>query len=166
MKIYLFLLCLFTLTSAFAQKTTQYDQILLSTPAEYRKAEPHVMLAADYVYTTPMDKDNLNSKNAVSFIMKWMAGTSDYSFVMDQTIMKITNNDRDLVGIYVACLTKYALQKGKGVDREELKLNSYLLLARYCENPANNYKPKGEMKKLIDAKNQNKLKEYLDSKIK
>lgn len=166
MKIYISLLFLLSLLSAFAQKTTQYDHILLTTSADYRKAEPHVMLAADYVYTTPLDKDNLNSRNAISFIMKWMSGTSDYSFVMDQSIMRITNNDKDLVGIYVACLTKYALQKGKGVDREELKLNSYLLFAKYCENPTNNYKPKGEMKKFIDAKNQNKLKEYLDSKIK
>jgi hypothetical protein len=52
------------------------------------------------------------------------------------------------------------------VDRDELKLNSYRMLAIYCENPANNYKPRGEMKKMIDAKNQNKLKEYLDSMVK
>jgi len=41
-----------------------------------------------------------------------------------------------------------------------------VLFAGYCENPDNNYKPRGEMKKMLDAKNQNKLKEYLETKQK
>ncbi len=153
-------------TSIFSQNSSQYDNIMLTTANEYRNAEPQVMLAADYVYSTPIDKDNLNRKNSISFIMKWMGGTSDFSFIMDATVMKIVNNDRDVMGIYSACLAKYALQQGKGVDRDSLKYNSYLLLANYCEDPGNNYKPKGEIKKLIEAKNQHKLQEYLDSKQK
>jgi ABC-type tungstate transport system permease subunit len=85
---------------------------------------------------------------------------------MDETITKIAGGDNDILSMYFICLAKYALAKGKGVDREELKYNAYLLLAKYCENPGNNYKPKGEVKKLIDAKNQDKLKEFLDSKQK
>ena len=105
----------------------------------------------------------MHRKDAITFILKWMGGTSDYSFAVDEAMKKITNDDRDLVGVYAACITKYALEKGKGVDREDLKYNSFLLLAKYCENTGNNYKPRGEVKKLIDAKNQDKLKEYLDS---
>jgi hypothetical protein len=151
---------------AFSQKTSQYDNIPLNTAADFRKAEPQVILATDYVYSTPVDKENINRKNAVSFIMKWMAGTSDYSFGMDETISKIAGGDNDVLSAYFVCLAKYALAKGKGVDREELKYNAYLLLTKYCENPNNNYKPKGEVKKMIDAKNQDKLKEFLDSKQK
>jgi len=150
----------------FAQKTSQYDNILLNSAADYRKAEPQVILATDYVYSTPIDKENLNRKNAVSFIMKWMAGTSDYSFGMDETISKIAGGDNDVLSIYFVSLAKYALAKGKGVDRDELKYNAYVMLATYCENPNNNYKPKAEVKKMIDAKNQGKLKEFLDSKQK
>jgi hypothetical protein len=98
--------------------------------------------------------------------MKWMQGTSDYSFVPDKIAFKITNNESEMVGLYFTCLAKYALEKGKTVDREVLRINSYRLLALYCENPDNNYKPKGEIKKLIEAKNQNKIREYLDSKQK
>ncbi len=166
MKIILPVLFILLQISAFAQPSTQYDNILLSTPKEYRKAEPQVILAADYVYASPIDKDNLNRQNAISFIMRWMSGTPDYSFVPDKSVMKITNNDNELLGVYFACLAKYALEKGKAVEREELRINSYKLLAIYCENPENNYKPRGEIKKLIEAKNQDKLKEYLDSKIK
>lgn len=166
MKTFLSILFLSAAFSTFSQTISQYDNILLTTANEYRRAEPQVILAADYVYSTPIDKDNQNRKNAISFITRWMSGTSDFSFVMDATIMKVTNNDRDVLGVYVACLTKYALEKGKGVDREELKLNSFLLLAKYCENPDNNYKSRGETKKLIEAKNQGKLKDYLDSKAK
>lgn len=152
--------------SVFSQNTSQYDNIPLSSASNYRKAEPQVMLAADYVYSTPIDKDNINRKNAISFIMKWMAGTSDYSFGMDVTINKIANGDNEILSLYFVCLAKYALAKGKGVDREDLKLNAYMLLATYCENPNNKYKPRSEVKKMIEAKNQNKLKEFLDSKHK
>jgi hypothetical protein len=166
MKTLFSILLLSVAISAFTQNTSQYDNILLTTANEYRRAEPQVSLAADYVYTTPIDKDNLNRKNAISFIMKWMSGTSDYSFTMDETFMKIINSDRDLLGVFAACLTKYALQKGKGVDREDLKLNAYTLFATYCENPENNCRVKGDVKKLVDAKNQNKIKEFLETKQK
>ena len=159
------LLC-FTTFGVFSQNTSQYDNIPLNSAVTYRKAEPQVILAADYVYSSPVDKENINRKNAVAFIMKWMAGTSDYSFGMDETISKIAGGDNEVLGMYFVCLTKYALAKGKGVDREELKYNAYVMLATFCENPNNNYKPKGEVKKMIDAKNQGKLKEFLASKQK
>lgn len=159
------LLCSITF-SAFSQTTSKYDNILLNSAATYRKAEPEVILAADYVYSTPIDKDNTARKNAVSFIMKWMAGTSDYSFGMDETIKKIAGNDNDLLGMYFVCLAKYALSKGINVDRETLKYNAYVVLVNFCENPENNCKQSREVKKMIEAKNQNTLQEYLDSKQK
>ena len=152
--------------SAFSQHNSQYDNIPLTSADNCRKAEPQVMLAADYVYTSPVDKDDLNRKNAIAFIMKWMAGTSDFSFGMDETISKIAGGDNEILSTYFVSLAKYALSKGKGVDRGELKYNAYVLLAMYYENPGNNYKPKGEVKKLIDAKNHDKLKVFLDSKQK
>ncbi|MFA5973714.1 MAG: hypothetical protein WC780_15290 [Lentimicrobiaceae bacterium] len=166
MKTLLSILFLFFSLSAFSQNSSQYDNIPLATADECRRAEPQVSLAADYVYTTSIDKEDLNRKNAISFIMKWMSGTSDYSFIMEKSTRKIIGTDRELVGIYAACMAKYALEKGRDLDREALKYNSYLLLALYCENPDNNFKPSGEIKKLIDAKNQNKLKEYLAAKQK
>jgi len=164
MKAILFLLLLLITTGVFSQNASQYDNIMLTTPSEYRRAEPQVMLAADYVYTSPIDKDDKHRTNSIRFIMKWMQGTSDYSFPIDETVTKVTQNDNDLFGVYIACLAKYVLQKGKGADREDVKYNAFLLMANYCENPNHNYKVRGEIKKLIDAKNQNKLKEYLDSK--
>ncbi len=40
------------------------------------------------------------------------------------------------------------------------------MLANFCENPENNLRVSREVKKMIDAKNQNTLQEYLDSKQK
>lgn len=163
----LFSILFFCVTlSLFSQNTSQYDNILLNTAADYRKAEPQVILASDYVYSSPIDKENTNRSNAISFIMKWMKGTSDYSFGMDETISKISNNDYEILGIYFTCLAKYALSKGKGADREDMKYNAYLMMATYCENPDNSFRIRGEVKKMIDAKNQGKLKEFLDSKQK
>jgi hypothetical protein len=163
--LFLIFFCGVALT-AFSQNTSQYENIPLNTATEYRRAEPQVILASDYVYSTPIDKEDINRKNSITFIMKWMQGTSDYAFGMDETIRKVAYGDSEVLGLYFVCLAKYALSKGKSVDREELKYNAYVLLAKYCENSGNNYKPKGEMKKFLEAYNQNKLKEYLDSKTK
>jgi len=166
MKTLLLFLLLLISFGSFSQNATQYSNIILNTAADFRKAEPYVSLAADLVYSTPIEKENTRRAEAITFISKWMGGTSDFSFIINEALPKITGNNYDLFGVYVACVSKYALQKGKGVDRKELEYNSILLLANYCENPENNYKPVGEMKKMIAAKNQGKLQEYLDSKKK
>jgi hypothetical protein len=162
---YLISIILVTLAlNSFSQDFAQYESIPMSTAAEFRRAEPQVALAADFVYNVPIDKTNLNRKNALSFIIKWMRGTSDYSFVVDESLKKITYNDQDLASVYFACLAKSALQKGKDADRDEIRTYSYILFATYCENPENNYVPKGEMRKLVDAKNKGQMKEYLETK--
>jgi hypothetical protein len=166
MKNSLFLLFMLYQTIGIAQPSTQYGNILLNTAKDYRKAEPQVILAADYVYSSPLDKDNVYRGEATKFVMKWMGGTSDYSFTPDKTVSRITNGNNELYGLYFVCLAKYALEKGKGTDREELKISAYALLATYCENPANKCVIKGEIKKLIEAKNQNTLKQYIESKEK
>ncbi|MEI6059298.1 MAG: hypothetical protein WCR72_01255 [Bacteroidota bacterium] len=166
MKRVVFALLILFASASFAQNYSQWENIPLVTAAEFRKAEPQVMLAADLVLSTPIEKTNKNRLNAISFIMKWMGGTSDYSFVLDETMRRVTYGDKDMLGVYFACLSKYAIQKGKGADREDIRIKSYAMLAAYCENPDNNIKVRGEIKKLVDAKNQNKMKEYLDSKKK
>lgn len=166
MKTLLSILFYITAISVFSQNTSQYDNIPLNSAAAFRKAEPQVILAADYAYSSPIDKENMNRKNAISFVMKWMAGTSDYSFGMDETISKISNGENEILGIYFISLAKYALSKGKGVDREDAKYNAYVMLINYCENPANNFRIRGEVKKMIEANKQGKLKEFLDSKQK
>jgi len=166
MKYCITLIFLFFGLGVFSQNFSNYQNITLQTAADYRKVEPQVMLAYELVLSTPVDKKNTNRLDAISFIMRWMSGTSDYSFVMDETLFKITNNDKDILGVYFACLAKYALQHGKNVDRSDLRYNSYLMLAQYCEIPENNLKPRGEIKKMVEAKNQNQLKEYLEKKSK
>lgn len=166
MKFYVTILFLLIFSRVFSQNFSQYQNITLQSAADYRKAEPQVMLAYELVLSTPVDKKNTNRLDAISFIMRWMSGTSDYSFVMGETLFKITNNDKAVLGVYFACLAKYALQHGKNVDRADLHYNSYLMLAQYCEIPENNLKPRGELKKMVAAKNQNQLKEYLEKKSK
>jgi hypothetical protein len=164
MRILLALLMGCAIFSTFAQNKSQYDNVFLTTANDFKRAEPQVILASDYVYSNPVEKDNAHRESAINFVMKWMQGTPDFSFPLDETLTKIAKNDYDLIGVYIACCAKYALEKGKGVSRDDIKYNSYVLLVTYCENPNNNYKIRGEVKKLADAKNQGKLKEYLESK--
>ena len=164
MRLNLFFLLLLLNLSVFSQNFSQFENMQLNTAADYRRIEPQVALACDLILSTPVEQKNKNRLDAIRFMYTWMSGTSDYSFVPDETLKKIISNDREMMCIYSAGLTKYALQKGKGVDRSEMKYNAYLALATYCENPENNLKPFGEIKKLIEAKKQNKVQEFLDKK--
>ena len=166
MRCYIILFLLIVAQNVFSQNFANYQNITLQTAADYRKIEPQIMLAYELVLSTPVDQKNNNRLDAISFIIRWMSGTPDYSFIMDETLHKVSNGDKDILGVYFACLVKYALEHGKNVDRADLRYNSYLMLAQYCENPDNNLKPRGELKYLVAAKNQNQLKEYLEKKSK
>lgn len=149
-----------------AQDFSQYATMRFTTAAEYRKIEPHVILASDLVLSTPIEKNNTNRENAIKLVMKWIGGTSDYSFVADKYVSKFTGNNPDLIAVYLVALAKITLESEKNTDRETIRLAAYNKLCEYCSDPLNSYTPVGEMKKMIAAYRHNDLKAYLEAKSK
>src|SRR5689334_5476215 len=106
----LFLLLLLVLSGfhkTFAQTLPDYDQIKLEVKSDYQTAEPSVMQAANYILSTPFDKNDLARLKSLQFIIKWMSGTPDFGFSLDDATNKIVKGNDDLLGIYMTCMTKY-----------------------------------------------------------
>lgn len=150
------------LTSASAQTLPNLDEIKLNKPADYKAAEAIVNQAATYLVSNPFDNDDINRTKSLQFVIKWMSGTPDYSFTLDDVATKITKGNNDLLGLYMACMTKYSIEnKVSSTDAARVKLNAIRMLLAYCENPVNNLKMNKPLKKLSEANKKGELEKEL-----
>ncbi|MEO8403609.1 MAG: hypothetical protein ABI480_03405 [Chitinophagaceae bacterium] len=156
------LLPLFYFHTSFSQDLPDYDNIQLVEKADYKVSEPAVIKAATYMLSTPYEKNDVNRLKSLQFIMKWMTGTPDYSFSLDASVSKLIKGNDDLLGFYLAAMTKYCLENPANAKDEKLvKLNAIKTLITYCDNPTNNIKMTKQLKKLSEAMQKGELEQQL-----
>lgn len=147
---------------SFCQGLPNFDAIPLSGKADYKTAEPYALQASTFLLSTPAEKDNLDRLKSLQFIIKWMSGTPDYMFSIDDVATKIMKGDDDMLGLYMAAMTKFVLENNEAAtDQQKIKLNAVTMLLDYCENPANKIKMSKNMRKLSEAKANGQLEEAL-----
>ena len=145
-----------------AQDYSKLKDVELKDKADFSKAEDKILECSTYILTTPMDDENTNRINALQFVFRWMEGTPDYTFMLDETVGKLAQTSDALLGVYMACMCRFVLEnKDKAKDDNEVKYNSVLMLIDYSQDPHNNVEISGELKNLIKAKDEHRLKEYI-----
>lgn len=150
--VFLFLITL-TSTMCFAQNFSELAQTELKSKESYKSAESQVITCANYLFNTPANQSELNRLNAIKFIMKWMEGTPDYTFEIGEKAMKLTNGETDLLGLYIAALSKVVLENTTGkLNSDEIYNQSETLLANYCAIAENKIKSSKKIKQLIKEK--------------
>lgn len=143
-------LFLFVLTNVTAQDFTKIATIKLVTLEDYKKAEPEVSKAANFLYRTPNKPDTRNRAVALAFILKWMEGTDAYTFNIGEDAMKVTRGSQDLLGMYFAGLSKVVLDHpGIKLSDEEIHEKTTEILAQYCDDKNNKLKPNRALKKAM-----------------
>jgi len=159
MKKCFFILFVFCSVTAFAQSSTNYDTVKLGNDSDYTAANKYALEASNFILSTPFDKSNAQLSKAGKFLLKWMSGTPDFTFSLDGTISeKVIKGNDDLLGIYIACMTKYCLENKANAENNKLvKLNSIKLILAYCENPKNNITMPAGLKKLSEANKKGEL---------
>ena len=150
---------------AYSQDPAEWRALEFNSIDDYRNNESNVLECARYVLDVPADINNPLRLSAMGVISKWMSGTPDYAFSLDETIMTLTKKNDVILSIYMAAMTKFALEnKDKASNAGLIKLNAFQILLEYCEQPNNDVSLTKEISKAIKAKNSGKLKEYLDLK--
>jgi hypothetical protein len=145
-----------------AQDYSKLKDVELKDKEDFAKVEDKILECSKYILTTPMDDENTNRINALQFLFRWMDGTPDYTFSLDETVGKLAQESDALLGVYMACMCRFVLEnKDKAKDDNEVKYNSVLMLIDYSQDKHNNVEISGELKNLIQAKNENRLKEYI-----
>jgi len=160
-KMLLTLLAVISACAGFSQTPPQTDSVKLVTKADYRAAEPVVLQACNYLLATPADQKNPSRLKAGQFIFKWMQGTPDFTFVMDQNILKYIEADLDLMTVYFACVTSYSLQNRSVADTRNVTLKAVEKLIAYIDNSTNQVSMNAGLKALSKANRKGNLEAFL-----
>ena len=158
-KLLLTIIATFLFATSFAQSV--YSDIKLEAKEDYRLAEVSVLKASNSLFTTKYDKDDLERLYAIEFILKWMNGTPDFSFELDEKFTKPFLHETDLLGLYMSGLVKFVLEhKSQAKDANTISLNAVKMIIDYSNKPANNLRQTGELKKMATALKKGELEKY------
>jgi hypothetical protein len=162
-KLILGVLFVLAINSSFAQTLPDYDQIQLEKKEDFNSTADNAALqASNFLLSTPLEKDNLDRLKSLQYIIKWMSGTPDYGFTLDEQATKFAKKNDDLLGLYMAAMTKYVLEnKADSKDEKKIKLNAVKLIIAYVKVEKNKVKLNAELKRVIGAEEKGKLEEYL-----
>ena len=158
------LLFMLVFPGIMAQDYSKLDKIDMKTQADYKKNESLVLECANYILDSRIDdiNDDPNRQSAMEFIQRWMDGTPDYMFNIDESIGPLLNANPSLLYVYLAAMSKYVLEHKQNADNDnEVKYNSFLIIINYCEDSGHRVRMDQELRNLIKAKDDNKLREYL-----
>jgi hypothetical protein len=145
----------------FGQDFSNLKSLALKDSTECKNAEPQVLACSDYLLTQPC-VENLNSLDAIQFLLKWMGQTPNYSFSFEDELYKSVKSNLMLTGRYLACQATVAINtKPKNYDKD-FQYNYIKMFLEYCEKPQNGVKITSKLKKLIEAKNEDRLMEALE----
>ena len=94
-----------------------------------------VLNCVEYLTSNSLDITNINRGHAETFLLRWMNGTPDYSFSMNQTVCKIMESNISLLSIYIAFFAKYVIEnKNKLKNENEICNDVISSLLDYCKN--------------------------------
>lgn len=117
----LFIFLIFIGLSSFSQILPNFKQIKLNKRVHFKEAEPAINLTIAYLFNTPIDKKNKARAEAGQFLLKWMNGTPDYTFYLEEKETSYFNTDADLMLMYMAGLTKFSLEN-RDVKDQKIKI--------------------------------------------
>lgn len=146
----------------YGQNPDEWQALEFTSADDYRAHETKILECANFVMTMPAAASNPARQIAMGAIARWMSGTPDYSFTIDESIGKLMEKNEAVLSVYMASMTKFVLEnKTQASNEPAVKLNSFEHLLNYCEDQNNKVPMTKDLKKAIDAKNKGKLKQYL-----
>lgn len=143
-------LVLLSCSMSFGQDFSELANAKFKTKDSFKSAENQVLESANYLFNNPSNKEELNRLNAIKFIMKWMEGTPDYTFDLGEKAMKLTDGNSDLLGLYMAAMSKVVLENTSGkLSSDEIYNRSEKIIVNYCSIDDNKIKPSKKIKQLL-----------------
>ncbi len=151
MKKLLLLIALITICNlSSSQNFTELDNYQFNTIESYNTEQNKVLNCANYLFENPVNKGEINRLISIQYIMKWMEGTPDYTFEIGEKAMELTNDNSDLLGLYLAAMSKVVLEnEGEKLNSEEIYDEAERIIVEYCSNKENKLKPSKKIKKIL-----------------
>lgn len=131
-KTSLFLFLFFaSICYSYSQELPNLKHIKLNKRSQFKGTEPLTLKVITYLFETPIDKKNSGRTEAGQFLIKWMNGTPDYTFYLEDKETDYFNTDSDLILMYMAALTKYTLENPTVQDQKAIILGAMSLALPY-----------------------------------
>ncbi|KQC02504.1 hypothetical protein [Pedobacter sp. Hv1] len=156
-----FLLCTLGINYSYSQDFPNLKHVKLNKKSNYRGTETLVLKVTDYLFATPIDKKNTSRTEAGQFLIKWMNGTPDYTFLLEDKEVDFFNTDSDLILIYMAGFTKYTLENPTIKDQKALILGTMQLILPYLNKQNSKKSWSTKLWQLNEANQKGELEEYL-----
>jgi hypothetical protein len=161
----IFCICFLSILAASglqAQTRPQFDHIKMASKKDYKQADSTVSQLSAYLLSIPITRDTTTRINGAQFLMKWMEGTNEYTFVVNENNTRAFINNINLMAVYMAALCKTALQHKSGVDSKTITIDGTRRLISYINDPANNVKMTPELRELCNASDKGELESFLN----
>ncbi|RZL30891.1 MAG: hypothetical protein EOO96_17195 [Pedobacter sp.] len=160
-KIILFFLLTVSLSYSYAQELPNLKHIKLNKNSHFKDTEPIVLKVVSYLFETPIDKKNKARTDAGQFLIKWMNGTPEYTFYLEEKETNYFDTDSDLMLMYMAGLTKFTLENKSVKDRKALVLGTMRITLPYLNNQENKKSWSKDLWQLNEANQKGKLEQFL-----
>jgi len=135
--------------NANAQDLLGLDPESLKTAQDFKNAEERVLSCANYLLANPIDEEELIRKTTFSYLFKWIEGTPEHTFSLDEEVVQLTGNNGKHITIYFAGLAKTVLENpSENYSDEEIQERAIQYLIDYCLNPENHLKATKRMHKM------------------
>jgi hypothetical protein len=140
---------MFSVMVARSQHLPDVASIKLDKKEDFNTtANDAALQASVYLLTTPIEKNNTDRDLAGTYLLKWMKGTPDFYFSLDEDAAELAERDNALFIVFMAAMTKYVLQNpSDAADIKKVKVNSVKMLIEYAKDPKNN--ANADLKKTI-----------------
>jgi len=160
-KLLLISILVISTSNLFAQNLPRFDQYKFGEKSEYKLADTAVLQTANFLLSTPIDQNIPIRLKAGQFVMRWMEGTPDYTFSLEQTPIKYLSGNVDLMLLYMTSMAKYALEN-KSNDVKVTTINGVKILLGYVNNATNDVKIDKNLKKLSVENDKGNLENFLN----
>jgi hypothetical protein len=149
-KIIFIALLTLSCTMSFGQNFSELANTEFKSVESYKPAESQVLMCANYLFSIPVNQAELNRLNSIKYIMKWMEGTPDYTFEIGEKAMELTNGNNDLLGLYMAAMSKVVIENTTGkLSSDEIYNRAEKIMVKYCAIAENKIKPSKKIKQLL-----------------
>ena len=160
-KVLLFFLLFTSISFSYSQELPDIKSIKLNKKSHFKDNEPTILKVVNYLFETPIDKKNRDRADAGQFLIKWMNGTPEYTFYLEEKETNYFDTDADLMLMYMAGLTKFTLENKAIKNQKELVLGTMKLILPYLNNQDDKKSWSKDLWQLNEANKKDKLEQFL-----
>src|SRR5574343_349277 len=110
-RLFYLLAFVFLFQDVWSQDLPNFREIKLEKREDYdNDANMAALKASNYLFSCPMDENDVQRLLCLQYVLKWTMGTPDYTFYIDENTTRFAKGNSELLPIYMAAMTKFVLE--------------------------------------------------------